>query len=100
MSETNNEPKMPECERMRAVKDQSQAIGEFLTWLSGTKGLVLAEWRPSEMFMGGERAPDELFPVTISIEVILAEHFDIDLNKVEEEKCALLDHIRREHDPT
>lgn len=40
---------MPECEKMRAVHDQSQAIGEFLDWLTGPadeegRGLVLAEY--------------------------------------------------------
>lgn len=36
--------KYPECEKMSAVRHQSQAIGEFLEWMRGGEGLVLAEY--------------------------------------------------------
>ena len=94
MNKTNNEPKMPECERMRAVKDQSQAIGAFLEWVRSTKGWTLTEpWTD-------EYGRESRIPASFVMEDLLAEFFKIDLKKVEEEKCALLDHIRREHDPT
>ncbi len=33
----------PECEKMSAVHEQSQAIGEFLTWLEG-QGVIMAKY--------------------------------------------------------
>jgi len=27
------EPKCPECDKLHAVKDKSQAIGEFIEWV-------------------------------------------------------------------
>lgn len=33
----------PECEKMRAVSDESQKIGEFLDWL-GTADMTIAVW--------------------------------------------------------
>lgn len=34
----------PECDKMLAVHDQSQVIGEFLEWLD-TQGLHIMQWR-------------------------------------------------------
>ena len=33
----------PECDKMLAVKDKSQAIGEFIEWL-GTKSMTIVRW--------------------------------------------------------
>lgn len=76
-------PKTPELDKMKAVQEKSQAIGAFLDQLS-SEGIYLAQYEG-----------DELFSLNQSIEQTLANYFDIDLNKVEEERRALLDHIRR-----
>lgn len=37
------EPKCPECEKLKAVSDQSQTVGEFIDWLQSEKGMTLAK---------------------------------------------------------
>jgi hypothetical protein len=82
------DPDWAECERMSAVRDKSQACGEFLDWLREDKEVVLAtrnehgalhQW----MFPGHER--------------LLAEFFGIDMNKVEEERVRGLERLRKAH---
>ena len=80
----------PECEKMRKVKDQSQVIGEFLDWLHGEKNILFAEQR-------GEPPFDRILPVLFNTEELLAEFFNIDLKKVEQEKRAMLDEIRKKN---
>lgn len=65
--------KTPECDKLHKVKDESQNIGEFLDWLIEYHNVSL---------------PD-------SIVDLLAEYFNIDLEKVEEEKRTILDELRR-----
>lgn len=74
----------PECDKMLAVQDKSQALGEFLDWLQEEKGVQLA------YYPEGEEATDELVPWRRRTEEILAEFFDIDLKKVEEERRVML----------
>lgn len=88
---------MPECEKMRAVKDKGQAIGEFLEWLQG-KGVHLAthhEHDDSCLTKEGVRVcgicEGALVPWSYSTERLLAEFFNINLDEVEAEKRALLD---------
>lgn len=75
----------PEHAKLEAVRERSQAIGEFL---DGTD-LVLGEYREVD----GHREP-QLMPVNRSIEQVLAEHFDIDLNTIEAEKRTMLEKVR------
>ena len=80
----------PEHEKMRAVKTESQAIGEFLEWIHEEKGLFLARYEE------GANWPSS---VNYSTEKILAEHFDIDLSKIEAEKLAMIEEIVRTEGP-
>jgi hypothetical protein len=79
---------MPESNKLLAVADISQKIGEFLEWLSGEQGYILAEW---------DENGDKLFPINPDINMLLAEYFNIDMNKVEEERKELLRAIQRTH---
>jgi ribosomal protein S12 methylthiotransferase accessory factor YcaO len=95
----------PECEKMRAVKEKSQAIGEFLEWLSAEKGVHLAEYHrhtrgclDHEAHLVCGLLEDHSVRWNYSIERLLAEYFDINLDKVETEKQALLDHQRMLND--
>ena len=60
-----------ELDKMLAVKEDRQTIGEFLTWLS-VQGLEIAAWNDD----------DRLLPIYQSKEQLLAEYFGIDLEKV------------------
>lgn len=82
---------MSEIKKMLAVKDQSQAVGEFLEWLS-SKGYVLGEWVTRHKDTSSEWT--EMVMLVKPINEILAEYFEIDLNKIEAERQALLDEIR------
>ena len=95
------QPECPECERLHAVSSESQKIGEFLEWLTGEKGLTLAEYHTHSDGCyddDGDRmcgySSGSLQPVHIPIEKLLAEHFKIDLDKVENERRALLEYLR------
>ena len=81
------EAKMPECGQIQAVKDKSQAIGEFIDWLGEIKGIHLCKWvGENTLDYAGER-----------IEDLLAEHFGIDLKKVEQERRDMLEELRTQH---
>lgn len=82
---------MSELEKISAVKDKSQAIGEFLEW-ARSEGFFLASWQHF-----GNPEPegyDRLVASNKTTNQWLAEYFEIDLNKAEEERQALLDEIR------
>lgn len=76
----------PEHARMSKVSDRSQTIGEFLDWLRSTE-IVLAEW-------GTEDWDETLFPINTSIEKLLARFFQIDLQKIAEEKDQMIAELR------
>lgn len=89
---------MTEHEKLAAVKEKSQAIGEFIEWLRYEKGLRLAEYTHRTYFdhHGDERTlSEELFTVDVNMQELLAEFFEIDLDKLEEEKLQMLKEIRK-----
>lgn len=105
-------PEYPECEKLQAVKEKSQIIGEFLEWLSSgevEQGLPMK--RP--IFLAGckvERqdyhsgkvlprdewwlSDTDINAYTYSTERLLAEFFGVDLKKVAEEQNAILKGMR------
>lgn len=76
----------PEHEKLKRISGQSQAIGEFLEWLAQEKGIELAEW-------GGSRGT-ALVPCLRSKVSLLAEHFGVDQEQLEDEKLAMLEALR------
>lgn len=70
--------KYPECEKLASVSDQSQTIGEFLDWL-GTMGYHIADDMP--------------YMLNRTIEEWLALYFDIDMDKVEDERRQILEEL-------
>lgn len=80
----------PEHDKLQAVKNQSQLIGEFLEWLN-SQGLYLAAWQEIDTIFGKD---SELVISYLSINDILARFFEIDLDKLEDEKRQMLDSIR------
>jgi len=80
----------PEHEKLKKISDKSQAIGEFVDWLRYEKNIQLAQWRNGT----------DMMPARALIRDLLAEFFDIDQDKIEEEKRAMLDEIRASHAKT
>jgi hypothetical protein len=118
----------PEHTKLRAIKNESQAIGAFLEWLreekriafctyreAGDNGEPAAIWKPGyekperpglvDRICGrAEENPDyESWPAgyqevfAIRIPNVLAEYFEIDLDKIEDEKRAMLEELRAIH---
>ena len=109
------ENKYPEHRKLRTISSESQAIGSFLDWLGETKCIELAvrhkhvdscyatidsvdqAMKISPRRMCGY-SDDELVPAHISIRKILAEFFDIDEAKIEQEKQEMLEELRRNNE--
>lgn len=78
----------PEHEKLQKITLQSQACGEFLDWLQSEKGVTLCTYNKSY---------EQFYPLRVSITEVLGEFFEIDLEKIEQEKRAMLDEIRRQN---
>jgi hypothetical protein len=82
-------PETPElnkaAEQRKALK--TQHIGVFLEWLSA-QGAVIASWGKDEY------DEDRLIPIPDSIEQLLADYSGVDLQKMENEKRAILEVAR------
>ncbi len=108
----NTPPTYPEHDKLHAVKHQSQACGEFIDWLESKKGLHLAYyhkhgpqcpgWDEGRQRLNRRSPPphcefreNELLSSNHNLKKLLAEFFEIDLNKLEDEKLQLLDEQRK-----
>lgn len=88
--------KYPECEKLKEVSEDSNKIGAFLDWLMYDKGIVLSKEYEGEC-EHCERSIDQLFPIDVNIEQLLADYFEIDLYKVEEERRKMLEILKKEN---
>ena len=104
---------MSELEKLEAVSERSQAIGEFLEWIFGTKKYHIAKYLTDGEYESTDNVywvdrlygkdqykrhrigKEELMSVYINIEKLLAEFFEIDLNKVEKERRKILEEITK-----
>jgi hypothetical protein len=80
--------KWPEHTKLQAVREQSQACGEFIDWLQ-EHGYYLGRYNDE-----GTRLYTHTVP---KLTDLLADHFGIDQKKLEAEKTAMLDEIRKAH---
>lgn len=74
--------KFPQLARIQEVREASQAIGEFLDWLSEQR-IDLAAVVPGS-------GHDRWAPITEGSESLLARHFGVDLRAAEAERRAVL----------
>jgi len=79
--------KIPNLEKIKKVQKASQAIGEFLDWLS-TKEIELAKYDDKRY---------RLHPIHTGTERLLMEYYKIDPQEVEKERQSLLDQIRADN---
>lgn len=95
----------PECDKLNKISEDRDTILEFFEWLNGVKKMTLAEDRTmidtrdhSDLFAEEPRWVDvevtRFMPVDRSIESLILEFFDIDPEKMEEERRAMLDSLR------
>ncbi len=74
----------PEHEKLEALKGRNNTVGQFLDWLS-EEGIELAMW---------SKDAEELWPHHESAPSLIARHFRISENKLEEEKQQMLEQLR------
>ena len=87
----------PECEKLSKVSRESQKLGDFLEWLKG-QGYYLCKFYDRETLDASRDQSEEgFYPDYISIIDILAKYFDIDMNKVEEERAEILKKLREQN---
>lgn len=70
--------KTPELDKMLAIQGKSQTVGEFLEWL-GQESLLICECDEGK-----------LYATRSTTEQLLADFFEIDLNKCEQERQQIL----------
>lgn len=103
------EPKTPELEKLNSIYRYHQKIGEFLEWIREKYSAEFYSHRKStevstDMFghpyidpgTGEERTyqATRLMSIGKKTEVLLAEFFELDLDRVEQERRVLLKHLR------
>jgi hypothetical protein len=87
----------PELDHQLAIinSGESHTLTRFFDWLD-KKGYYIAEWVEllDENDDGTLIEDSFLMRVTTPLEYLLAEFFSIDLNKIEEERRAILEELR------
>jgi hypothetical protein len=91
----------PEHEKLESVQPQSQAIGEFLEWLSmggsnDEKRPVYLAYYPRTAVEGHRAHELDFYPM--KTEEALAKFFEIDLVKLEREKRQMLKECRKHNE--
>lgn len=81
-----NEIPTPELDKLHNIQNESQTIGEFLDWLTNERSI------PIELCIYNHSS--RLHPCPTNIKQLLAEYFEIDQNKAEKERLALLKAVR------
>jgi hypothetical protein len=102
MKDAENLP-CPECEKLTSVSQFSQKIGEFLDWIAQTHGVVFSKYHTHSdegcYDEEGNRTcgvrTDDLDRFFFDKEKLLAEFFEVDLEKVENERRALLEALTK-----
>lgn len=75
----------PECEKLLKVKAQQEIIHDFIEWC-GSNGMEICKWGSGDYYA---------VSLDKSIEHLLADYFEIDLSKVEQERKMILDHLEK-----
>lgn len=98
----STEGKYPEHEKLSKVKEQSQKCGEFLDWLHERYVLGQHHKHVAECYEDDDGEDVNICAMSTSILYVasanttklLAEFFEIDEKKLEEEKLAMLAKLR------
>lgn len=83
----------PEHEKLSKILQHSNIIGEFVEWLQEDKKIYLASYERRFLDQNTVSRSGHLSVTDTPIRDLLAEFFDIDLNKIEEEKQMMLEAI-------
>ena len=88
-----------ECEKLASKTEKWEAIYQFIEWLHENH-MCIGVWRTKEEVTDEKGYVQEWllehpYPYGQSIENLLYKYFDIDVNKLEAERRALLEGIRQ-----
>lgn len=92
MNNDEHAKKYPEHAKLRAIKDKSQVVGDFLTWL-GEHDMFIGEQLPDETDRDGDTWPGDIVRASKRTEQLLAEFFEIDRDRLSQEKDAMLQEL-------
>lgn len=87
--------KYPEHDKIRSLNGSNQVAGEFLDWIKETKGLQLCHWIPEDEELD---EPEGWYTTNLSTTNLLYEFFAIDSDTLEQEKQAMLEELRGQHE--
>lgn len=82
----------PEHSKLKGLGGANQIVGDFIEWL-GENGYTICEFNPQRFCGEGE-----FFMTRHSRDTILSKFFEIDTDKLEAEKVAMLDELRAMRD--
>lgn len=85
--------KYPQSEKFLEIKDNSQIIGEFLSWLKSN--YEIGVWVDNEDEDTLEYLPEIILPSRCSTEQLLANYFDIDLDELENERRQMIEELQK-----
>lgn len=80
------DPQYPEHEKLKDLGGANQIVGDFIEWLH-ENGMWIAQYAARS---------DQLIVSTKNRDELIAEHFGIDRKRLENEKQAMLDFLRRQ----
>ena len=83
--------KYPEHVKLQAISEDSQKIGNFIEWLRERGAQICTLDEADDAYWPGLQVHDR---IVNSIQDILATYFDIDPEKIEEEKRTILEEMR------
>lgn len=92
-------PQYPEHEKLHTIAEKSHACGAFLTWLLERYRLGSFHEHSEACDEPGYRCDmntDSLYPEHVNVQKLLAEFFEIDEDKLEKEKLAMLEELREQ----
>lgn len=84
----------PEHDKLEEISDKSQEIGDFLSWLAegeyqSSEDLGSIELGCYRSRFTGQRE-ESMSPTMVPVETLLAAYFEIDQDKIEDEKRSML----------
>ena len=91
-------PVTPECDKLLEIKEQTQDMGDFIDWMD-VNNWTICSWVEGQD-NGYAWRESGFAPIKLSTEKLLAQYFEIDLDKVEAEKRELLKYLRSLNNPT
>ena len=82
-----SQPECPECEKLSAVAQKSNEIGDFMDWIIDNTEFRICENEGYEYYSSSH----------LQRERLIAQYFEIDLDKVEKERFELLKWLQEQH---